>query len=529
MLARDIPFSQQFFSVVRPVISEEKEKLIALASLSELKKFIPALDTERNIDLQPIAFDSCVVNLGNKNGDIIDTDSALATYKTFLYKFIDTEHNRKNVIGVILSATISEFGTNRILTEDEVRGTNIPFYITLGGVLWRAVNGELCDLVEDSNDIESKNYQKVSASWEVGFSGYDIVEFENLTDKELSKGTIITDPETKKSLEKYLKANGGSGAKGGKGLYRLLNESVIAMGVGLTEKPAADVKGIAVNTDTKTVLAAESSAHTDDSVEKNNNAQAEIISQLDQKNVKTERQALMKITSIADITDETLKQCSASVVTDFIKSELQKANDSFVADKSAQATAAQKLEQTAQSLAAQISEMKVSLEALAKEKAEREKVDAFNSRMSEVFASYEFPDDVSKIVVEEIKGMSSNEAFASWKSKADTIFKSYSKTAIAAAKKAKADDEEAEAKAKQEAEAKAAADKKAKEEQDEKDAKDGKKKDAKASEAIASAVEDAIENGKKDAGLPNSSGAVAQGLKERFKTAFAEENFVIKQ
>lgn len=525
MLARDLPFSQQFFSVVRPVISEEKEKLIALASLSELRKFIPALDVERNIDLQPIAFDSCVVNLGNKNGDIIDTDSALATYKTFIYKFIDAEHNRKNVVGVILSATISEFGTNRILTEEEVRGTTIPFYITLGGVLWRAVNGDLCDLVEDSNDISSKNYQKVSASWEVGFSGYDIVEFEG-NEKELSKGVIITDPEIKKGIEPYLKANKGSGVKNGKSYYRLLNESVIAMGVGLTEKPAADVKGIAVNTDTKAVLAAESSANTDDSVEKNNNAQAEIISQVAENNVNEERTPIMKINSISDITDETLKQCSASVVTDFIKSELQKANDSFVADKTAQATAAQKLEQTAQSLAAQISEMKISLEALAKEKAEREKVDAFNSRMSEVFASYEFPDDVSKIVVEEIKGIASNEAFASWKSKADTIFKSYSKTALAAAKKAKADDEEAEAKAKQEAEAKAAADKKAKDEQDE---KDGKKKDAKASEAIASAVEDAIENGKKDAGLPNSSGAVAQGLKERFKTAFAEENFVIKQ
>ena len=536
MSAKDLPFHQTFSSIVRPVVSEEKDKLLAIASMDELAKFIPALDVGRNIDLLPIAFDACVINRGNKNGDIMDTDSALATYKTFIHKFIDTEHNRQKVIGVILTSSLSEFGTNRILTEDEVRGTNTPFNVTLGGVLWRAVNGDLCDLVEDSNDPDSHNYQKVSASWEVGFSGYDIIELEQ-GEKALSKGTIITDPEFIKRIEPYLKSNKGSGVFKGKSYYRLLNESVIGMGVGLTEKPAAEVKGIAANIDVAAVLATEASANTEVVEEKNNNATAEIISQTEQSNVKRERSTIMKINSITDITDENLKQCSASVITEFIQSELKKASDSFTADKTQQATAAQKLEETAQSLASQLKEMKTSLEALAAERAEREKVDAFNSRMSEVYASYELPDDISKIVVEEIKGLTTAEAYASWQTKASTLFKSYSKVAIAAAKQAKADEDEAEAskkKADDEAKAKFVPFEKKgdKKDDDKKDDKDGddKKKDAKASEAVASVVEDALDNADKEkGGLPNGTSAVAQGLKEKFKTAFAEENFVIKQ
>lgn len=528
MLGKDLPFHQIFSSVVRPVVSEEKDKLLALASMDELSKFIPSVDVTKNIDLQPIAFDACVINRGNKNGDLMNTLIALATYKTFIYKFIDTEHNRQKVIGVILTASLSEFGSNKILTEDDVKDTDKPFNITLGGVLWKAVNANLCDLVEDSNDPDSDNYRKVSASWELGFSGYSIVEFD-LGKKNLADGKIITDEEEIKKLDKYLKCNGGSGVKGDKSYFRMPNQNVIAMGIGLTEKPAAEVKGVATKTEETQATSESSSANTEAIAEKNNNASAEIISQTQEINVKRERTVTMKINAITDITDENLKQCSASTVHEFINSELKKANDTFVAEKANQATAAQKLQDTTQALATKLDEMKASLEAMAKEKADRDKVDAFNARMSEVVASYELPDDVSKIVVEELKGLGNAESYASWQTKAATLFKPYSKTAIAAAKKAKADMDDAEAKTKADAEAKVAADKKAKDEQDAKDGKDGKK-DANASEAIASVVETALDNATKtDAGLPNSSSAVAQGLKDKFKTAFAEENFVIKK
>lgn len=527
MLARDLPFKQIFSSVIKPVVSEEKDRLLAIASMQELSTFVPNIDIARNIDLLPVAFDACVVNRGNKNGDLIDTDTALATYKTFIHKFIDTEHNRQKVIGVILTASLTEFGTNRILREEDVRGKDNPFNITLGGVLWKAVNGDLCDLVEESNDPTSEHYMKVSASWELGFSGFKVIELAQGS-KNLSEGVVVHDPEFIQNVQKYLKCFGGSGVKDGKSYYRMPNENVIAMGIGLTEKPAAEVQGVAVKLDEPIPVAP---ALAEENLD-NNTAEAEIISQTQENNVKRERITIMKINSIADITDENLKQCTASVIAEFIQTELKKANDVFVAEKTQQANAHENLQKTTEALNKTVQEMQASLESLKKEKESREKVDSFNSRMGEVYASYELPEDVVKIVADDLKSIASDEAFASWKTKAETLLKPYSKTAIAAEKKAKEDKcaEEAEA-AKKAEEAKAAeeADKKAKEDKEKKDAKPADK-DCKAStEAVASAVETALDNAAETkGGLPNSSSVSAPGMKEKYATAFASENFVIK-
>jgi hypothetical protein len=529
MLARDLPYRQIFASVIRPVVSEEKDRLLAIASMQELSTFVPNIDLEKNIDLLPIAFDACVVNRGNKNGDLIDTDTALATYKTFIHKFIDTEHDRKRVIGVVLTAGLSEFGTNRPLHEEEVRGRDIPFNITLGGVLWKAVNEDLCDLVEEAADPTSEKYMKVSASWELGFSDYRIVETEQ-GNKNLGDAVVIDNPEFKEGIKKYLKCFGGSGVRDGKSYYRMPSENVVAMGIGLTEKPAAEVCGVAVKLVEEVTVPAEpaeaaqvESIATDEKIELNQ----ESISQSPQ-NIVNEERRLMKITSIADITDENLKQCTASVITNFIQEELKKASDVYTSEKAQQASAAQKLQESADVLASKVTEMQASLDTLLKEKEARAKVDAFNARMGEVMASYEFPEDVAKVVVEDLRAIASEEAFAAWKTKAATIFKSYSKEALAAeaaAKaKCKAEQEEAEAKKAPPFEKK---DEKKDGEKEEKE----EKKDCKAStEAVASAVETALDNAeKKDAGLPNSSSASAPGLKERFATAFAEENFVIRK
>ena len=50
-----------------------------------------------------------------------------------------------------------------------------PFNITLGGVIWKVASSELADLIEDSADPTSENYLKISASWELGFTDYNLV------------------------------------------------------------------------------------------------------------------------------------------------------------------------------------------------------------------------------------------------------------------------------------------------------------------------------------------------------------------
>ena len=92
-----------FSSEVKPLVSEEKDKYLAIASLMDVGDFIPDVDTSVNIDLLPVAFNACVVNRVNKNGDVVDTDTALAMCEHFVNKPINIEHNRDRVVGVILS------------------------------------------------------------------------------------------------------------------------------------------------------------------------------------------------------------------------------------------------------------------------------------------------------------------------------------------------------------------------------------------------------------------------------------------
>ena len=58
------------------------------------------------MDLLPVAFNACVVNRVNKNGDVINTATALDICKNFINKPINVEHNRSNIVGVILSCRV---------------------------------------------------------------------------------------------------------------------------------------------------------------------------------------------------------------------------------------------------------------------------------------------------------------------------------------------------------------------------------------------------------------------------------------
>ena len=530
MLFKNLPYRQSFSSAIKPIVSEEKDALLSIASLNELSRFIPNIDINKDIDLLPIAFNACVINRVNKNGDIIDTDIALAMYKNFVNKFIDTEHNRQKVIGVILTASLSEFGTDRLLEEKDVIGTSKPFNITLGGIVWKAVNQELCDLIEESNDPTSSHYLGVSASWELGFSNYKIVELA-AGEKNLINPIEISNPEEVESIKKYLKCFGGAGVKDGKSYYRMPNENVIPMGIGLTEKPAADVVGIAAPEGKKET----ESVNLSNSVEETTNKEEDLIKNQEsfshsiKNNVKIERENNMKITSIQDITDENLKQCSASAVAEFISSEIKKASEVYAKDKEEQMNLHHNMQKHHEELNKTVADMKMTMDALKKEKEDRENMDTFNARMSEVCSSYDLPQDVAKVVADDVKSCANEESYSKWKGKAEALLRPFMK-------KVKAEDmseaKEKDAKDEPNEEVKEGEKEHAKEGNEHKE--EDKKEDAKASvetkEAIATVVENALDNAKEEkAGLPNSSSATSPSLMDKYRTAFAEENFVIKK
>ena len=67
-----LKYTTVFSSEIKPVVSEERDKYLALASMIEVAKFLPDVDVDKHIDLLPIAFNSFVANRVNKNDDIVD-------------------------------------------------------------------------------------------------------------------------------------------------------------------------------------------------------------------------------------------------------------------------------------------------------------------------------------------------------------------------------------------------------------------------------------------------------------------------
>ncbi len=124
-----------------------------------------------------------------------------------------------------MTAGFSEFGTDKPLTEDEVKDLKKPFNITLGGVIWREVNSELADFIEESNDPTSKNYLDISASWELGFTDYELAVLPK-DSKNLEDGKIISDAKEIESYSKNLRALGGTGLIAEERVYRMATENV---------------------------------------------------------------------------------------------------------------------------------------------------------------------------------------------------------------------------------------------------------------------------------------------------------------
>lgn len=546
---KDFPYKTSFSSVLKPLVSSDKDKLLAVASLLEIGKFIPDIDTTKNFDVLPIAFNACVINRVNKNGDVIDTPTAIATYKSFINKPINVEHNRQKVIGVILTAGFSAFGTDESLTEEQASAMKEPFNITLGGLIWRVVSPELAEFIEESNDPTSAKYLGVSASWELGFTDYNLAILDG-GQKNLSQAQIISDPEQVKLLKDKLKSLGGDGKENGKFIYRVPKD-IIPLGIGLTEKPAAEVQGVAIkDSDLISALSRidkaakeaterlakmlEETCATQHFIEKcscgtiisqcrcpSDNKKVTIlteacekcnkkenkISQSSDLNVKIERKVNMKITSVKDITDESLKQIAASEIAEFVAAELKKGSDSWEQEKGklnktitdVQAESA-KAKEDSETLKKELEKVKAALAELNVEKENREKVEKFNSRMSVINEEFELDDEVRAALVEEVKLLASDEDFDKFKKKAAVLLKGFAKKA-----KAGYDDSKMCAKHKQKgcAECKTA--------------------------GAAQIVDDAVDNADKEkGGLPNGAPANAKSLKEIAQSAFAKENFTVK-
>jgi len=506
---------------IRPVVSEEKDKYLSVASLDKLRKFLPDINTEDNIDLLPVAFDACVVNRVNKNGDVIDGETAAKIAKNFVNKPINIEHNRKQVIGCILSASFSKFWSNESLAEADVKSMKTPFNITLGGVIWKVVDKDLADQIEESNDPTSDNYMSISASWELGFNDYNVVVLDN-GEKNIENGTIVSDANQIEKIKDNLRGFGGNGRLGeDKSVYRQVFGKVVPLGVGFTLNPAADVQGVATPPEEPIKIELKTNKSSEE-IELKEEEKAEIaeepilasknnISQEESLDVKKER-IYMKITKIEDITDSLLKEVTASSIVDFVAEELKKANETFLAEKSAQENELKAANEKIATVTAehdavkkQVEELGQKLATIEAEKEAKAKEEAFNLRMASFDEEFDLSDEDRKVLASDLKDLT-EDAFSAYKNKMSVLMKEKNK----AMKKAKMD----------------------KEMKNKSDAQE-----VKASEEVAQpvaqeisttqeVVEQAVDNGSKASiEIPNSAPISQPSVKEKYAAAFGLDGF----
>ena len=111
----DYKYTTTFEAYINPCEIND-DSFISKASLDNLKSLIPqGIDYKQNIDLIGVSFNAAVVNMFNKNGDGMDTETALAFTKNFLHKPTNIEHNKQKIVGHIASAGFSDYSTNEIL------------------------------------------------------------------------------------------------------------------------------------------------------------------------------------------------------------------------------------------------------------------------------------------------------------------------------------------------------------------------------------------------------------------------------
>tara|TARA_Y100001973_G_scaffold73715_1_gene107564 strand:- start:4303 stop:5847 length:1545 start_codon:yes stop_codon:yes gene_type:complete len=512
---KEFDFTTIFSSEIKPLVSEEKDKYLALASLVNIADFVPDIDTQKNVDLLPIAFNACVVNRVNKNDDVVDSETAVAMAEHFVNKPINIEHDRHRVIGTILSVGYSEFGTDKKLSVDEVKSSNSPFNITLGGVLWRVVNNSVTNMVEDSADPASEFYQKISASWELGFSEYEPIILAN-EEKNLENSIAIEDTTKVDEIKSCLRCLGGDGEHEDNKVYRKVYGDVVPLGIGLTENPAADVKGVAAkNTKPKEELQQENlPMASEDSKLRKDEVIEKTISHQSISDVKENKDStIMEIKSINDINEETLKELSASSVSDFIENELKQASEEFAAQKTeledAVKAATEKnetLEKEHQAMKEEFDKVKATLEELEAEKLERAKIEKFNERMSLLDNDYVLEDKEREVIASDIKEMD-DEQFSAYAEKLSVLLSSKNKQAIA------------------EKEEEATASESVEETVEEAVATEAEASES-SEEQVVEEVVDQAEAAKEE--IPVTTAAEEPTVKDKYKDAFSIDNFDIK-
>ena len=523
----DLPFKHttRFYQDIS-LANLEEGQLISSASLDSLKSMAPeGIDFEKNIDLIGVAFNAAVANKFNKNGDGIDTATAVAIKDYFIHKPTNIEHQKQKVVGHIVGASLSSYGDNQMITAEEAMQKDGPFNIALSAVIYKTVNKDFAQLIEKSVDPESEFYHKVSASWEIGFNDYAIaVGSENLHESEIIEG------EEKEEYKQYLKAYGGNGrTEDGKKVYRLIVGDIYPLGIGFTANPAEDVKGLTDFEESKKgkILAKEILDF--DVLKVKNNIFKEKTSHLENRDVihnKNQKPVKIMEKEILEQVTETLeaqassKKLSEEAIANITKvfhdaiiqksEQWQQDKENLLKEKEELTKASEEASKELEGLKEELAKVNEEVSTLKSDITAREEAEKFTSRMSELDDIFDLEDEDRMILASELKNVSSEESYAEYKEKLTVLWRH----------KTKAFKEEQEKLFEEKLEAEV-----------QKRLGDLSKQEESA-EASEEEIEEVIESVEaEDAAIANNDAEAAQeelSLKEKFKQAFTKESVNIK-
>lgn len=449
-------YKTSFENIVTASVNFDKNILLSQASLEPLKSIIPAtVNLDKNVDLVGAAFNAAVVNRFNKNGDGIDTNTAIAFKKYFIHKPTNIEHKKQRVVGHIVNSAFSSYGENKILSDEDVKGTLNPFNIALAAVVYKTVDRQFADALMDSNDPESALFERISASWEIGFNEY-LVAVGSL---DLKQAEIITKKEQIEEFKKYLKGFDGPGVMNdGTPVYRLVTGRIYPLGIGFTTNPAADVQGVVIDDGTsamKTENDEEENEEEDDEEDEMEVEEAEcyevnsldllslnnkLFSQSDKQpvnNTKTKimdlEQILSALKTVLAEKQETVKfseEAVASIsakIADSIKQKNEEIKLEMEKAEVAKAEAIAQAEQFKKDLEdnnKKLAETAAKLEELQNTISAQAAQEIYNSRMATLDSEYDLDEVDRSYLAKEISGLdTSDEAFASYKEKLAVLFR----------------------------------------------------------------------------------------------------------
>jgi len=509
---------------------------ISEASLENLRPLIPQdVDLRKNIDLLAVAFNAAVVNKFNRNGDGIDTETALAISEYFVHKPTNIEHNKEKVVGHIISSSFSGMKDSELLRPEDLRDTNDPFNISLGALVYKIVNPSFAAMLEKTDEGD-EFHNAISASWEIGFNDFYIAVGSN----DLSQAEIVTEENQIKELQKYLKAYDGNGEMDdGTLVNRLVVGEIYPLGIGFTSNPAAEVEGVIVE-DSKKVQVQKDAALAE--VFHVNNMDRYKKIKKTKKNISLLQEKVVKETNTLTMdTKDLLKQIEgmlsekigdsqqfeeavasvSKVMMDAIKEKDAQWSEEKAEKEAAISQAAERQEELAQEVES-LKEKLVATESqwneLSEEKRLREAKDLFNSRMASVTEAFDLNEEDLKVVASEISEIeNTEEAFASYQEKLQVVWKHKTKAYIEEQEKLFNEKLEAELQKRIEDLSKSEA-----------STKETTEESGETEEIVEEVLENVEEESSASISNNNEAASTEEGsLREKFNQAFSKENIKI--